>query len=248
MKLRDIIEGQLEVYISPTTATDLVREIQVRLIKLGFKPGDIDGIAGRRTMEALAKFKESRYLGQPFAVGPTTARALLEENHPISEQRTASDQKLLTPDTIATGKQFRLVSGDTVGEFDEIRTGSFLHWNELFHGWTRIPARAEYIENAYRLADTFAWIRKRYDKPIAITSGYRDEDTNRSVGGSRFSQHLYCKALDIQPLNGKSNDLKEIFLLARACPSVIGLGLGMCQGFVHIDIRDGGRTVFGYGC
>jgi hypothetical protein len=248
VKLRDIIEGQLEVYVNPTTATDLIREIQARLVKLGFNPGNIDGIAGQRTLKALAEFKESRYLGQPAVVGPTTARALLEENHPISEQRPASDQKLLTPDTIANGKQFRLVNGELVGEFDEIRTGSFLHWNEVFHGWTRIPARAEYIENTYRLADAFAWIRKRYNKPIAITSGYRDEDTNRYVGGSRFSQHLYCKGLDICPLNGKSDDLKEIFLLARACPHVIGLGLGMCQGFVHIDIRDGGRTVFGYGC
>src|SRR5699024_4417121 len=41
-------------------------------------------------------------------------------------------------------------------------------------------------------------LRDRIKRPIIITSGYRTESHNRKVGGSKNSQHLYGKAVDIK--------------------------------------------------
>lgn len=39
-------------------------------------------------------------------------------------------------------------------------------------------------------------LRDHLGKPITITSGYRPEEVNRLVGGSRNSQHTQCLAAD----------------------------------------------------
>lgn len=54
-----------------------VRDLQAKLAKLGFDPGRIDGIAGRRTLEALNRYRLARHLDRASSVDRTTAADLL---------------------------------------------------------------------------------------------------------------------------------------------------------------------------
>ena len=53
--------------------------VQTRLHKLGFDPGLIDGIRGRRTVRAVKRFQESKSLVADGIVGPDTVHALFGE-------------------------------------------------------------------------------------------------------------------------------------------------------------------------
>ena len=53
--------------------------VQTRLHKLGFDPGPLDGIRGRRTIRAVKRFQESKGLVADGIVGPATVRALFGE-------------------------------------------------------------------------------------------------------------------------------------------------------------------------
>ena len=53
--------------------------VQTRRHKLGFDPGPIDGIQGRRTVRAVKRFQESKSLVADGIVGPDTVHALFGE-------------------------------------------------------------------------------------------------------------------------------------------------------------------------
>ena len=58
------------------------KNIQRRLTKIGFNPGPIDGIRGRKTVSAVKRFQESRGLIADGIVGPKTYAALFGEISP----------------------------------------------------------------------------------------------------------------------------------------------------------------------
>ena len=47
-------------------------------------------------------------------------------------------------------------------------------------------------------------IRNHFDRPVYITSGYRSETLNKSIGGSSTSQHVFGQAADME-IPGISN-------------------------------------------
>jgi len=55
------------------------RSVQTRLHGLGFDPGPIDGIRGRRTIRAVKRFQESRGLDADGIAGPATILTLFGE-------------------------------------------------------------------------------------------------------------------------------------------------------------------------
>jgi hypothetical protein len=59
--------------------------------------------------------------------------------------------------------------------------------------------------------EIFDKVREHFGKPIGISSGFRSIELNNRIGGSKSSQHMEGKALDIDGdlLGGVSN--KEIF-------------------------------------
>ena len=85
-------------------------------------------------------------------------------------------------------------------------------------------------------------LRKRLNRPIHITSGYRDPKYNRSIGGARFSMHLFGRACDFTV---SRNSLAKIRANAIAC-GFKGVGTYRKDGFTHVDIRLG-RTARWWG-
>lgn len=54
------------------------------------------------------------------------------------------------------------------------------------------------IKNLTVVAENvFQKVRDHFGVPIAVSSGYRSEDLNKVLGGSRHSQHITGRALDL---------------------------------------------------
>lgn len=78
------------------------------------------------------------------------------------------------------------------------------------HGIKNTPS-PEQIENLKLLCNNILEpIREKLNTPLYISSGFRCEKLNSLIGGSKYSQHLYAQAADIQIFN-KSLTNKDLF-------------------------------------
>ena len=98
----------------------------------------------------------------------------------------------------------------------------------------------ESMENLVKLIDNVLDpLREAYGKPIRVTSGYRSEELNKSVGGSPTSDHLAGRAADIVGTPATKEENERLFGL------VISLGLPFDQlideknfSWVHVSYRE----------
>ena len=91
------------------------------------------------------------------------------------------------------------------------------------------------------LVDILTKIRKHYNQPVIINSGYRCEAHNKAVGGSANSQHFKGSAVDIIVKNTPTESVWE-YVLEKWGDSPLGLAIkrnkdNIYAGFVHIDTR-----------
>ena len=82
-------------------------------------------------------------------------------------------------------------------------------------------------------------IRKEYDKPIKVISGYRSLEYNRKINSKDTSKHVQALAADIVIDGEKPTQIAikiEELIAAGELPS--GCGVGTYQGrFTHFDPR-----------
>ena len=76
-------------------------------------------------------------------------------------------------------------------------------------------------------------LREHFNTPIKLTSGNRCAQHNRREGGSRYSQHIYGRAVDmkvkgIPPLEVHAY-LDQLYPTSK--------GLGLYHNRVHFDVR-----------
>ena len=74
-------------------------------------------------------------------------------------------------------------------------------------------------------------------RPIKITSGYRPEDYNRKIGGSRRSQHVQGRAVDIVVSGVSAKRVHDTLLQMHQEGRILLGGLGSYPTFTHLDIR-----------
>lgn len=91
------------------------------------------------------------------------------------------------------------------------------------------------------LVDILTKIRKHYNQPVIINSGYRCEAHNKAVGGSANSQHFKGSAVDIIVKNTPTESVWE-YVLEKWGDEPLGLAIkrnkaNIYAGFVHIDTR-----------
>lgn len=91
------------------------------------------------------------------------------------------------------------------------------------------------------LVDILTKIRKHYNQPVIINSGYRCEAHNKAVGGSANSQHFKGSAVDIVVKNTPTESVWE-YVLEKWGDDELGLAIkrnksNIYAGFVHIDTR-----------
>lgn len=86
----------------------------------------------------------------------------------------------------------------------------------------------------YGLVEILQAVRSHFDAPVSITSAYRTESHNKSVGGAASSYHVKGQAADFT-VTGVSNREVAKFLQSMG---VKGIGLyNYTGGFVHVDTR-----------
>ena len=97
-------------------------------------------------------------------------------------------------------------------------------------------------ESLWRAIAPTLWIadlaRHELGFSLTVTSAYRSERYNYSVGGATHSQHLANTALDLIPGGGKVEELYDHFKAMRSGGAFKGgIGLYLNSGFVHVDTR-----------
>lgn len=78
------------------------------------------------------------------------------------------------------------------------------------HGISNVPSAKE-TQNLYKLCnEVLQPIRDKYGKPIIVSSGFRNKQVNKLVGGAANSQHMKGEAADI---HSKSDSEKDNMVL-----------------------------------
>lgn len=85
-------------------------------------------------------------------------------------------------------------------------------------------------------------IRETIGQAVHITSGFRSERKNTSIGGAKQSYHTKGMAADFTVLSS-SFELEEFFNLIidptfERFKFIKGIGLYLARGFIHVDVRD----------
>lgn len=95
-------------------------------------------------------------------------------------------------------------------------------------------------DRAIELARAFERIRELCGFPLIVNSAYRTFDYNWKIGGAAKSQHVEGRALDLVPGPGTLKALQKLRGSAEiARREGLIRGIGIYNGFVHIDTRPG---------
>ena len=125
-----------------------------------------------------------------------------------------------------------------------LKPSKHLNWKELAcKDGSAYPNEFRLDGRVYELARVFEAIRALYGLPITVLSAYRTPEWNKKIGGSRYSQHIQGRALDLLPPKGITVD--NFYKDIRARIKNFGItGIGRYKTFVHIDIRPSNRVVY----
>nr|DAG71448.1 MAG TPA: peptidase [Microviridae sp.] len=85
------------------------------------------------------------------------------------------------------------------------------------------------------LIEVLEKIRKHFNEPVIINSGYRTPEWNKKVGGAKNSYHMKGMAADIVVKNHSS---KEVAEYASKALSELDGGVIRYTNFVHVDVRE----------
>ena len=85
-------------------------------------------------------------------------------------------------------------------------------------------------------------LREMLGHPIEVSSGYRCSEHNRRIGGVDSSQHVMANAADVWSDYATTEKLLE---LAEKV-GFDGIGYYPEEGFIHVDVRNDGKTPLHY--
>ncbi len=118
----------------------------------------------------------------------------------------------------------------------QIIYGGNFTWGEATKNGERIPQDTEIIQRIINSAEYMQKIRGLFeDRPITVTSWYRDPKSNAKVSKSHDSRHLYGDAVDFK-VAGISPE--EVYRkLEKYHGNRGGLAKSVRDGFTHVDLR-----------
>ena len=109
----------------------------------------------------------------------------------------------------------------------------------------------EWLDRLTRLCTQLEIIRAVFNQPIKIISGYRSEEYNTAIEGSKNSQHMLGLAADIVIKNVGADGVHKAILNLIKDKKLDIKGLGHYAKtdppFNHVDIRDSKDLVMWFG-
>lgn len=78
-------------------------------------------------------------------------------------------------------------------------------------GIKNVPSKLEENNLIALVENILDPLREAYGKPIIVTSGYRCEELNRLIGGSKTSQHRSGQAVDIRTVIDTPEENKKLY-------------------------------------
>lgn len=170
-----------------------MKRLQMNLKFLGYYDGEIDGIKGSKTLEAIKKFQSDHNLAVDGIAGQKTIdciRAII-----VGIQKEIG----VTVDGVA--------GDETVTAYNNELGTNYYNWNDIqYFKKDEFTCKCGCGLNnmnlqVVRIADD---VRRHFGKPAIVTSGSRCAKHNKEVGGVSNSRHLQGKAIDmyVQGIDG----------------------------------------------
>lgn len=165
--------------------TMTMKRLQMNLKFLGYYSGEIDGIKGSRTLEAIKKFQSDHNLTVDGIAGQKTIdciRAIIVD---------IQTELGVTVDGVA--------GTETIAAYNKL-VGNCYNWDDIqYFKKDEFTCKCGCGLNNMNLkvviiADR---VRGHFGKPAIVTSGSRCEKHNKEVGGEANSRHLKGKAIDM---------------------------------------------------
>jgi uncharacterized protein YcbK (DUF882 family) len=157
------------------------------------------------------------------------------KNKPTSSQFKAGDIKLTYTrlngkvETITIDKNEKLAKNFKVSEF--LMNESTCKKHKLS------VDRCKTLVLSEKLIATAQMIREKYNKSVNITSGYRDKDYNKAIGGDTNSDHIKGRAMDFNVSGINKNEVlkyvKTLPFVSYAYTNDTNMALG-----IHISVKE----------
>lgn len=225
-----------------------VKELQKTLNQKGYNAGNVDGIFGKRTENAVKAFQRANGLVVDGIVGQNTRGKLGQ----VSSDGNVKDlQKILGqiginigkvdgkmgPKTRTGVKEFQQIFGLAVDGIAGPKTWAVLNKAK---GVKRFKVQEFACKHCGKIKIDINLLLKLEElrraignKPIVVTSGYRCPTHNKAVGGAANSQHKYGKAADIK---ARGMTPRQLGPYAEQVFHNGGVGLRGAT-IVHVDTR-----------
>lgn len=186
----------------------------------------------------------------PSAPGEPPAEPVLPQQ---SSQNSSTQLAPIQTASLATGS---IPASTTNALYSAPKQNLLSSLSGLLHkaalpGMTRIAPNGLHVQNdnvevgCFKpdLLKVIKTVESHFGRPVVITSGYRDEEHNRLVGGADESMHKSCEAADIQ-IDGVTK--WDIAAYIRSLPNRGGVGTYCHTDSVHLDT--GKTRDWNWGC
>jgi uncharacterized protein YcbK (DUF882 family) len=99
------------------------------------------------------------------------------------------------------------------------------------------PLTETILRNIQELAKNLQVLRDEVKKPIKITSGYRNAEFNKKIGGATQSRHITGQAADLKIEGYTPKQVAAIIEKLIASGKMKQGGLGIYSTWIHYDVR-----------
>ncbi|MGO7671399.1 D-Ala-D-Ala carboxypeptidase family metallohydrolase [Rhizobium ruizarguesonis] len=199
-------------------------------------------------VEGVAPARSSVYSQPPVPTQPAEPVLPQQSSQNNSTQLAPVQTASLATGSIPTSTMNALYSAPKQNLLGSL--SGLLHKAAL-PGMTRIAPNGLHLQNdkvevgCFKpdLLKVIKTVENHFGRPVIVTSGYRDEEHNRLVGGADESMHKSCEAADIQ-IDGVTK--WDIVAYIRSLPDRGGVGTYCHTDSVHLDT--GKTRDWNWGC
>lgn len=202
-----------------------VEKQQLLLSFLGYYNGQVDGVAGLKTQDAIRRFQSMYNLTADGFCGPKTEAKIREViGNPAMEKKQQS-APVATQQTVSkpsTGDVF----WDGIKYFtrDEFACKCKQYGKAYCNGYPVEPS-----QKLVRLAEK---VRVHFNAPITVSSGIRCKQHNINQGGVYNSRHTLGTAMDFA-VRGKT--AAQVLAYVKTLPEV-AYCYAINESYVHMDV------------